>query len=592
MIKFTKFLSIFLFLLFSNNSKVYSFGATDEMLCMQWLNKIVLGKKCPENDIYCGKDKDVPRKVYHVRDEIGTKGICKDYFPSGLEREMFYRTSDNSLNMDLILVKQFCGWRWWDGTTNCGAPKWTDFSWKYPFGIITWAKGPENSDWTGEVRLNFSLQKRGPKNYQTVVWGLNYSYIDYEKTSDGKDNPKRICVFYATSWLSGIFTNAEKIGCLDIPLNPAPDIYNKIIVPKKSVVISDATPSDSTFIKPKINLQVIDSTGQILGGYTTLTYDFEDKASTCKIVNNSPYCAFVPPGEPTKICAGLKDNASSNIGCINRPRPTDSGIKIKAKYYNFIDNNCLDNSGKPTIFSSLQIQLLSNNKVIKELPEQNSGLRDYYACYRQNPNPNKDKIVVVGKDITNIYGVQFSAIIPKLISSSNLDVSKITSENIAKIRPENFKKTFIYPPIITSSSIGSSGSSCNQCFVPVSKDNCIDNNLTSKERGQSMCSSYITPAGKRDRTSCDKKYSCYNFKDNPPPIKNVTDNIVNCYFGSGDDQKPDDAYNDAEKAYCTGIYIINQQDKEKTTGPEKDAQQNVICMNLDTNWPNFYGKDD
>ncbi len=357
-----------------------------------------------------------------------------------------------------------------------------------------------------------------------------------------------------------------------IPLNPAPNIYNKIIVPKKSVTVANTTPSDSTFIKPQINLQLVNSAGQPEGSYTTLTYNFENNSSNCQPINNNSYCAFVPSENPTKICAGLENTISSNIGCINRPRPTDSAIKLNAIHNYFIDNNCLDNSGKPSLFHSLKIQLLSNNKVIKEFPGQNAGLRDYYACYMSSsynsPNTNKQitkESIIAGQDTINIYGTQFRSVIPKLITSSNLDISNITSEDIVKIRPENFQKTFIYPPIITSSSPASSDesgvSNCHKCFVSVDdENNCIDNQLTSKKRGQSKCSSYITPAGKRDRTSCNKNYDCYNFEDNPLPIQDVnTDTTINCYFGAEGDKDTDD-YNNAEKAYCSGIYTINQQD--------------------------------
>ena len=47
MIRFTKFLSIFLFVLFFSNSNVYSYGDPDQILCGQWLWKNVLNKAGP-----------------------------------------------------------------------------------------------------------------------------------------------------------------------------------------------------------------------------------------------------------------------------------------------------------------------------------------------------------------------------------------------------------------------------------------------------------------------------------------------------------------------------------------------------------------
>ena len=531
-------------------------------------------------------DGDHRSTTYELSDNVGVRGACRDYFPTWFEREMFYRTSDDALTMELKLHRQYCGIRYLFVPTpdNCGAP---NVKWEFIIPVPRWDKGANYALWTGNIELTFSLKKMGSKNSQTVFWGSNYAYIDYDKTADGKQNPKRVCAFYSPTFLASVFTDGEKIGCIDIPLYPAPNIYNKIIVPKESVKVSNVTPSDSTFIKPQINLQLIDSTGQPKGGYTTLTYNYEDYSSSCSKVSNSTYCPFIPSYDPTKICARSTDNISGNIGCIDRPRPTDSGIKLNAIHNYFIDNNCLDDSGNPSIFHSLKIQLLSsNNKLIKEFPEQNSGLRDYYACYvpSQYKDKNSNKMVkqtitLSGDDTTDVFGIKFSAVIPEL-TDPNLDVSKIS--------PDKFKKTYMYPPIITEPSKTTSDTSCNQCFVPVNEDNCIDNNPTSKERGQSMCTAYITPAGKRDRKSCNRAYSCYNFKNNPPPIEHPNKYIVDCHFGSGSDKDPDSSYNAAEKAYCRGIYTIDQQNK----GKNSKSQTNVICMNLETNWPNFYGNSD
>jgi len=620
MIRFTKFLSIFLFVLLFSNSNVYSYGDPDQILCGQWLWKNVLKGKgsCP-NAPFCkvgafdtdsgreeniASNQDYERLTYYVEDDIGKQGICRDYFPDGLQREMFYRNSDKPLDMELKFVRQFCGWRWWDNTTNCGMPG-VKGVWYPPFFEWDWSKGAKNGDWSAisDVNLTFSLQERGQDNYQTVVWGLNYAYIDYEQldnkdnptkkskadcekdTPPCKDNPKRICVFYATSWLSGIFKDSEQIGCIDIPLNPSPDIYNKILVPKKSVIVDGGTPSGSTFMNPKINLQVIDSTGQAIGGPITLGYDYSVTSVTCsdplKTLGDT-YCPFVPPDDSAKICAGLQDKSSSKIGCIDRPKPSGS-IIIDTVHDYYIDNNCPDINNKPSIFHSIKIQLKDSGtkKVIKEFPDDGLGLRDYYACYRQNTDLGiKDKMIVAGKDLATIYGVKFSAIIPKFVDIDKKDVEDYKKIGIEKIRPENFRQTYMYPLIMKKSSqvdkkdnLGS----CDSCFYFVNnKSKCTYNNPTSKQDGQNMCTAYNTPAGERDRSSCAKDNKCYDFKHNPMPTGDVEKNLINCRFGS-DASK----LNEAEKAYCPGVYKLHQ-----------NTERNAICINLDTKWPVFFGPTD
>ena len=516
MIRVTKFLSAFLFLLFFSNPKVYSYGVSDpdQILCMQWLKKNVSGENC--NDVYCGGDnQDYGNRLYSVSDDLGVQGICKDYFPTVGEREMFYRTSDDPLNMDLKFVRQYCWWRWWDGTTNCGSPKWTDFSWKHPFGRVTWDEGSASGSWGDTIELTFSLQKRGSNNSQTVFWGSNYSYIDYAKTTNGKENPKRVCVYYSPTFLASAFTNGTEIGCIDIPLNPAPDIYNKIIVPKSSVAVAtDKKPDESSFLKPQILLKVIDSAGQNVGPYIPLTYDLEKDSKSCSDSTSTlgdVYCPFIQPADPTKICAGLKDKPSSNIGCIDRPKPKGT-IIIDTVHDYYIDNNCPDSDNKPSIFHSVKIQLKdpATKKLIKEFPGEGKGLRDYYSCYRKNPDPSQKDQIVAGKDLVNIYGVQFSAVIPEFVDNDGKSVD-YTAIGIEKIRPQNFSKTYFYPPIILgrADQTGVLKNNCEDCFYYVNdKSQCIDSSPTSKQRGQSMCIAYNTPAGDRNRDSCKRDNKC------------------------------------------------------------------------------------
>ncbi|MFK7761371.1 MAG: hypothetical protein AB8B46_04605 [Candidatus Midichloriaceae bacterium] len=589
---------ILFFAIYPINQRNVNASPTSEILCNGWLAattgiNCTTGKCTPNpSPSTGGNDSD----TYTISDDVGVRGVSRDYFPTWGEREMFYRTSDDPLNMELIVKRQYCWARYafFPSPANCGGPDW---KWKFPLGYLSWSEGVNYAIWGDTVTKTFSLQKRGSDNAQTIFWGSNHAYIDYEK-SNGIENPKRVCAYFSPVAFGKIVSSDDRlIGCIDIPLNPAPNIYNKIIVPKRSVIIDGGTPAGSTFINPKINLQVIDSTGQKIGGYISLGYNYMDGSVKCSSKEDTLgdiYCPFVQPGAPTKICAGLQGKSSSNIGCIDRPKPSgpkNGAVHIEAVHDYYIDNACPDSSkinSKPSIFHSLKIQIKDPSikdpikSIIKEFPGAGNGLRDYYACYQTGQNPNDQSIktsVLSGHDTVDVFGVQFSAVIPKFVDKDGKDVKDYTKIGIEKIRPQNFKKTHMYP-LITTKQARNSGN-CGNCFIPVKESQCIDNNPTSKQKGQSKCSTYITPAGERERDSCAKNYVCYDFANHPLPIEIIDgkmiieDNSINCAFGS----KADDL-NKAEKAYCHGIYKLEQEEK------------NAICMNLDTKWPDFFGKAD
>lgn len=561
---------------------------TSEILCNGWL-AATTGIDCVTGNCNPNPSPDGggnSSDTYTISDHIGVRGVCKDYFPTYGEREMFYRTSDDPLNMDLIVKRDYCWARYVFIPTpdNCGGPDW---KWAFPFGYLSWSKGVNYAIWGDTITKTFSLQKRGSDNAQTIFWGSNHAYIDYEKVPGKKsgmvvDNPKRICAYFSPVAFGKIVSGSDRlIGCIDIPLNPAPDIYNKIIVPKSSVaVVTDKTPDESSFLKPQIFLKVIDSAGQNVGSYIPLTYDLEKDSKSCsdsKSTLGNVYCPFIQPADPTKICAGLKDRPSSNIGCVDRPKPTGTIIIVPVHDY-YIDNNCLDINNKPSIFHSVKIQLKNSatDELIKEFPGEGNGLRDYYACYQTAQDP-KNPIILSGNDTVNIYGVQFSAVIPEFVDNDGKGVDDYTKIGIEKIRPQNFSKTYFYPPIILGKAdqTGALGG-CKDCFYYVSdKSQCIDNNPTSKQVGQSMCVIYTTPAGDRDRDSCKRDNKCYDFKHNPLPIGDLEKNSISCKFGS-DSSK----LNEAEKAYCPGVYKLEQK------------KNRAICVNLDTNWPDFFGDKD
>ena len=414
----------------------------------------------------------------------------------------------------------------------------------------------------GHQEKTFKLNEIGKDHAKTIFWGSNYAYIDYDvmrdengnvvedKNGEKKKDPRRVCAYYTPTFVASLVTDPKVIGCVDIPLKPGPPIFNKILVPQKTVAVSSKKPDSNTFDRPRINLTVLDATGKDIGPTTTLAYDFSktDAKQQCKYLLGEEFCPTFSSTDPSRICAKRKDNGNV-IGCIDRKTPAESAIKIKVEHDYVIDNDCNIDPKKPSVFQSLRIKLIKPDGSSKIYPSSNMpGIREYYACTKRITDPKTGKatdMTFSSFDSLDILGMKFSAIIPKFQKEDPKEFEKINLRppQILKIYPKTFEK------------------SCKNCFV------------TSLETDGGV--PYIVPAGKRDRSSCQKNYKCINLND--PPKDDDPPEEEKCTFGYNN------SYNDAEKAYCSGVYI-GVDDSSNT--------QDKICLRLDTDWENFFGPHD
>ncbi len=343
-----------------------------EILCQGWLGKLhgnngqrsckvargtkeEIGK-CSSNPGYSHGDHG--GTVYEISDDIGVLGTCRDYFPTWGEREFFYRTSSNPFKVKFVVMRQYCWARFvLDHTTNCGAPKY-----KFPF-TFTWSHGGAYAVWGDTKKKTFNLNEIGPDHKKTIFWGSNYAYIDYDDMKDengnvirdknGKEkkNPKRVCAYYAPKFMADIFTNRKIIGCVDVPLYHAPPIFNKILVPRKTVGISYTEPDNNTLDKPKIKLTVFDASGNDIGPTITLAYNFSkaDDQQECVALLEESFCPTFSSIEPTQICA-KRQSSPETLGCIDRKTLADSGIKFEAIHDYYMDDDCNSDPTKPSVF--------------------------------------------------------------------------------------------------------------------------------------------------------------------------------------------------------------------------------------------------
>lgn len=568
---------------------------TDEILCQGFLSKLsgVKTSSCVNSsDLSPGSncnptltDGDNKDTIYTVSDNIGVMGTCKDYFPTWGEREMFYRDSNDPVNMNFHVVRHYCwGRNFFYSSNNCGGPNWGP----HFYSGLSWDNGTSYASWGDYIDVIFYLSDIESKDgVKTIFWGSNYAYIDYERDANNNPNKKKVCAYYSPSWIAEVFTNGSIIGCIDIPLMPAPPIYNKIIIPHDSVALSPTPPDSSTFESPAITLKVIKSSGADSGQTITLVYDFNksnDEQESQALLGQSFRPTFSPT-TPSKICASSDKGV---LGCVDRKKPSDSGIKIEAIADYYLDDNCNDASSKATnSFRTLRIKLTKPDGSSITYPKDNIGIREYYACTRQDPSSKTD-ITTSGSDTTSILGVQFSAIIPQFEKNS-----------------KEFQQIYLYTPILQVPNGGKAinqddpalQNSCDLCFVAGGLD---DKN---NQEGQP----YIVPAGVRDRSSCKQQYSCKTSKPDPS-ITDPSLGFQQCTLGYNDQ------YSDLEQAYCRGVYmgpqdansnpvpVVPASTDNATANPSVPsaltAQSNAavaqdqICIKLESDWEHFFGKDD
>ncbi|MFQ3307660.1 MAG: hypothetical protein ACI8ZF_000920 [Candidatus Midichloriaceae bacterium] len=548
------------------------------LLCQDWLNEEVggtipnpcpSGEDCSNPSVESGDSNNVH---YQRSDNIGVKGVCRDFFPTWGEREMFYRTSNNPLHISFIVKRQYCWARYiLSGNVNCGGPNWGDFSLYDPIGRPTWSAGVAYVSWGNTVTATFTIDKLGPSNKKTIFWGSNYAYIDYEdlKRPDGNDvknsdnqvmkNPKRMCAYYAPNFIGKIVRGKEVIGCIDVPLMPAPPIYNKIIVPKKTVVVASSTPESSTFIKPAIQLNVMSVTGQPTGSSITLIYDSTLSTQICDSLLGQTFSPIISKGDPTKICAYAGKDTSNIIGCVNRPSPTQD-YTLEAQHEFYFDNSC-DISGleNPT-FHAVRLKMTSQSDPsdVKYYPALGSKpIREYYSCkktYTPSGSTKKKTTYDAGSDTGDFYEFSFKAIIPEF-------------------KEKAIQYKYLESPQITDiSAFSNKGNSCDSGCFKEQKPISTDTGQT-LDHGQK----YYVPAGKRDRTSCKRDYSCIGKQGK----------TYQCSFGLNDQ------FSDIDKAYCPGVYIKHSdstQDKICISFPEHSDILEVNNIPICTDIPLSYAK--
>jgi hypothetical protein len=501
------------------------------------------------------KDKD----LYLLEDDAGVAAICKEFFPSFGERMTFWREMpiDFAAGKDKIILKlkkEYCWFREiFTKEKNCAVP----------WGV------------TREVHFNISKDSMGPANAQDIVGIFSKVFIDYKLDSKGVFDPRFICAYQTSSILNlveavkyfdplyapvidmyeGVLARMNKLGCIQMPLRTLP-VYNKTLVPQKTVISNSSIPEGSTFETPKIILNVVNVDNEISmdkRDTATLTYDYSNKTAQCKELLGKRYCPKI--SDKKKICAYLQSN-NYVVGCVPRPSPKDSGFKFDVKHFYYYDSKCRDKNNNTVPFHSIKIKMTRPDNTSVIFPKDKS-LREYYACY--DKDSQNDYKYTAKKDSIEIYDVVFGAVIPKFIDRQR----------------RVFATTKYLPPIsydLDANAFSSNAykKSCDACYSPVAWNDTAGEEL-------------IVPAGSvqlRDRDSCKVPHKCMSMKEKGKEKQT-------CLFGY------QDKYNEIEQSLCYGVYRINQVENKEATHQKgkklRATEADQICMHkLNDDWPNFF----
>ena len=517
---------------------------------------------------------------YTTSDKAGVKDYCHNKFPSWGERILLERKSTDPFNASYKVRRSYCWFR--DCIFHsCGCLKWGDnYSADFDASDI---KSP--NDAAGAKILRSSLG----------LWGAHVCLKrfapgqDYLQQGKNTSNKNSICGYVvlplplwgtsaAQACQSPLFNwNYALIGCVEEPLKPGPPTFNTVIPhsitpyvdPKiklhdytddKGKIINGYISMGSKFDQPLIQI----SNGSTKGGTLLLRYKFPgdtymyDQIPAKGFFESDPnklvYESIVLKDSPDKVCICLGEDCREGItiGCVDRPTPKDSNLKIVADLasghannpavyprFAFTDdkNNIIyyDTSNRKVIFNSNGIPFVAdssgyatttaatgklNYRYLRELTD-SSPISDFYALQADGKEVGYTKNSYVS------YGLEFNA----MVASIN-----------ATTKQPNYIALNVPLP-------GSSGSFLRIAGDPLS--------VTDPQ--------YYLPAGSRERLLCNcPKGTDPNRCPLPPETSyNYDPNMPIQY------NEPD-----ASRLYCPGRVIE----------PSQVENNNKICLQIASFW--------
>lgn len=582
-------------LLYADQAMAGCHSSASNLCCRGWLNGRYDGEKS-------GDTRGNPRET--SRDKIGIKGQCSDYFPTWGERTKLERTSDDPFTARYEVTRQYCWARFvLAGSPNCGGPRidWChEWIFYYPCGW-DW-DDPNYVSWGDTKRRSVSLEDLGGvcKNgvcqggdctTVTMLSGVNQSEIclflprqEYKHGGTNGSKKSKVCAYYKPWMFSGIigikdYSN-NLIGCVDVPFNPAPNVFNPSIPsgtePRVEVELDIHNlmkTYGSSFDQPTVVMsakQMDLSTNIAVEEQLVLRYRFKGDTyvypvssvpfSTAPVCGyfyklKTKYCAFIPEDQQNKVCVcqGLEDKdecmAQDSLGCVARPSMSQSDISITGEYTVWIDE--LGNQAP-----AISISLIHNHDIKKKLPLPLEAtplvIPEYYikpgdVVRDKSGQAVKDKdgniviTYVMSKGSGSLYGLIFSSIIPKFNEKGEIQTIKAVSAESNNALHKCPVCTLSYDPSYPDSFVYEGQRDASFC-----------------------CSDSIADE--------DKNQQC-KIPPHPESCPIVQGAAINL-----------EPNTDAENAICPGIY---QGPIDNTDDPAKIAKPDKICVIYEDPWNEY-----
>ncbi len=519
-------------------------------------------------------------------DESGIKEACRDGQPTMNERFKIKRLGDTPETANYEVTTQYCWFRGASGYCQvCG-----DWNWAGAYCDAY------DDQWGQTASKNFTVTEVG-KTKRVGAWAVctQRTALGEEYWHGGKNEGEvsQICAYVTTSltsddpttgcsqpWFS---TASALIGCVDELVMPGPPTFNLSLVGSAVPSVDTDTPLQdaanasrgyipmgSRFDRPMVRLVQYGPNKTVLKDLL-LFYAFpgdqlpSDKVNCAQFPmpgNTTLYCAMVPPDDPGKVCACEQEECDKGnyLGCVPRPKPSDSQIAIIPRYAEYETPDYKTFPGLVLDFVPTRpdgVKLIydasgdlvdrdiegkfykydETSKKITAVPavlplkydrlpmpfDTDRPLLEYYTIY---DNDKKQWNIMRDKKI--VYGVTFKSIIPQLDSSGNMKTVQI--------------------------------------ILPGQQDCGIFSLVTDPLDTRPE---YILPAGNRDRSYCCPTTTVDKTQCMVPPPTPCKDGSLQSHNS------------DATLAFCPGVY----------TGPKDPNKPDQLCLMVDPIWPIISPKD-
>ena len=493
---------------------------------------------------------DCNDKRYVISDAIGIEKVCKTKFPTWGERFLFTRTGTTNDELKFNLELAYCdvrnvGAEWQPCDMGFGSRSRVSFDLSevanYNQGGVI-KRVAQHQICVKKIDKDQKIFEDGDGYKWSGKWPVYCAYVNIGNCGNYLINSKHAligCVEVPLADGPGVMNPVKPFG---IVAYVEPSITIEDSINAAGLRLKGLKNRGSKFDKPKIVL----THGLGASDFLDLTFDYTQSSyfnaatntasenPSCQTfadnsIDATIYCAKPHPIEPDKICACVKGpECASNffLGCAPRPTPEQSGYRIVADFREFqspppfipqfkgpgvaplfvelttAGDLIYVNASNVLAYKGTDGKFYNVNPITRErtATEASGEFKDYKTMTMPNPIPVAGEFYTISsgtssiykRDIINIYGVDFAAMIPKIDSNGKPIYRRISS---AYAEPANI-------------------SECTNVSF------CEGANCKSGSTNYALARDFFVPEGSRETSLCSSivypSKSCDTPKKTPP----------------------------------------------------------------------------